>query len=61
MKQARKQKQLRKKPDPVELAFSLQQALNGLLHEWLRTDAGFALRAQGERLVELLFAGLPNK
>lgn len=61
LKQARKQKQLRKKPDPVELAFNLQQALNGLLHEWLRTDAGFALRAQGERLVELLFAGLPNK
>lgn len=61
LKQARKQKQLRKKPDPAELAFTLQQALNGLLHEWLRTDRGFGLKAEGERLVELLFAGLPYK
>ena len=61
LKQARKQKQLRKKPDPVELAFTLQQAMNGLLHEWLRTSRSFGLKARGEQLVELLFAGLPYK
>ncbi|SEA73112.1 TetR family transcriptional regulator [Marinobacterium iners] len=61
LKQARKQKQLRKKPDPVELAFTLQQAMNGLLHEWLRTGRSFGLKARGEQLVELLFAGLPYK
>ncbi len=61
LKQARKQKQLRKKPDPVELAFTLQQAMNGLLHEWLRTGRRFGLKVRGEQLVELLFAGLPYK
>jgi len=61
LKQARKQKQLRKKPDPVELAFTLQQAMNGLLHEWLRTGRCFGLKVRGEQLVELLFAGLPYK
>lgn len=61
LKQARKQKQLKKKADPARLAFILQQALKGLLHEWLRTRGGFSLREQGEQLVTLLLAGLPHK
>jgi hypothetical protein len=35
--------------------------MNGLLHEWLRTSRSFGLKARGEQLVELLFAGLPYK
>lgn len=61
LKQARKQKQLRKKADPVGLAFCFQQALKGLLHEWLRTGGRFSLRESGEQLVTLLLAGLPHK
>jgi TetR/AcrR family acrAB operon transcriptional repressor len=61
LKQARKQKQLRKKSDPAELAFLLQQATNGLLQEWLRSGRRFGLVAHGEQLIELLFAGLPCK
>lgn len=61
LKQARKQKQLRKKPDPASLAFTLQQALNGLLHEWLRSGGRFNLVTEGDNLVDVLFAGLPYK
>lgn len=61
LKHARKQKQVRKKSDPVELAFILQQAINGLLQEWLRSDGAFALVAKGESLIDLLLHGVSNK
>ncbi|GAA0698323.1 multidrug efflux transporter transcriptional repressor AcrR [Marinobacterium maritimum] len=61
LKQARKQKQLRKNCSPTALAFSLQAALSGLLQEWLRSDGGFDLKAEGQALLGILLAGLPHK
>lgn len=61
LKQARKQKQLRKRASPQALAFTLQLALSGLLHEWLRRDGDFELLAEGRRLLTLLLDGLPQK
>ncbi len=61
LKQARKQKQLRKSSAPAALAFTLQLALNGLLQDWLRSDGGFDLKAEGQALLAILLAGLPHK
>ncbi len=61
LKQARKQKQLRKNCAPAALAFTLQAALSGLLQEWLRSDGGFDLQTEGLALLAILVAGLPHK
>ncbi len=61
LKQARKQKQLRKSCSPAALAFALQAALIGLLQEWLRPNADVDLQAEGQTLLEILLAGLPHK
>lgn len=61
LKKARKQKQLCKSGSPAALAFSLQCALDGLLHHWLRTGRAFDLPSEGARLLQLLLAGLPHK
>ncbi|MBA4503580.1 TetR family transcriptional regulator [Marinobacterium marinum] len=61
LKQARKQKQLRKSCTPSSLAFTLQAALGGLLFEWLVSAGGFDLREEGGTLVDVLLAGLPHK
>ncbi|MBR9827498.1 MAG: TetR family transcriptional regulator [Oceanospirillales bacterium] len=61
LKQARKQKQIRKSACPQTLAFSLQVALSGLLQEWLRSGSDFDLVAQGRALLRLLLDGLPYK
>ncbi|GAA0789547.1 TetR family transcriptional regulator [Marinobacterium sediminicola] len=61
LKQARKQKQLRKNSSPAALAFCLQAALSGLLQEWLKSEGRFDLQAEGQMLIDILLAGLPHK
>lgn len=61
LKQARKQKQLRKDGSAASQALVMQAALSGLLQEWLRTEGGFDLQHEGLKLVEILLAGLPHK
>ncbi|MBP0047130.1 TetR family transcriptional regulator [Marinobacterium sp. AK62] len=61
LKQARKQKQLRKKASPAALAQTLQLMLDGLLCQWLRSGQAFDLVEQGRSLLALLRDGLPEK
>lgn len=60
LKQARKQKQIRKKPVPAELAQSLQILLEGVLVHWLNTPGSDLVR-EGKGLLELVLHGLPQK
>ncbi len=60
LKQARKQKQIRKKPAPAELAQSLQILLEGVLAHWLNTP-GADLLHEGKGVLELVLHGLPQK
>lgn len=60
IKQARKQKQVRKKTVPTELAQSLQILLDGLLVHWLNTPET-DLVSEGKRLLALIQQGLPQK
>ena len=61
LKQARKQKQIRKKTVPVELADAIQRVLDGLLAHWLCQASDVDLRAQGKTLFGLIRDGLPQK
>lgn len=61
LKQARRQRQLRKRCSPQALAFTLQLALSGLLQEWLRSDGAFDLQSEGLALLDVLLNGLPQK
>lgn len=61
LKQARKQKQLNKRSSPKAIAFTLQNALEGLLQAWLRSNGSFDLVAQGRALLDLLLGGVAQK
>lgn len=61
LKQARKQKQIRKKAAPAELAEAFQRALDGLLSYGLCQAREVDLQAQGKVLFGLIRDGLPQK